>query len=337
MNYKNIISEFSCLFTCAVFFLLVSPLHAQADFISLKVSPSVLRIEAKPPADIWTPFTIENLSNQPVSLRIGYKAFNPQLSSNGTVVFLTNGQQLPGVDKNIFDKMQIVDDNNVSHDIVVLGPRQQERFRLRILLPQNEPTSDYYFSLIFLQTTNQIGQNTSESNIGEQRSYSTIQGGIGLNVLLAVGDIETPSGIIQTFNTPLFSNGGPIPFTLKISDSGDHFIEPNGFITIKNTFGQTVGKINIPSSVILEGTTRTFGSTPISTNNNLETEQVLLWPQNFSLGMNTATLTLNMSTGGPVYIRTIPFISFPVISFIEFVIILIIVLYIYLRVKRKLS
>src|SRR5580704_5597067 len=105
MNCKNLKLKLSGNLFCAAFFLIATAPKAHADSILLKVSPSVLRIEAKPPADVWTPFVIENLSNQPVSLKIGYKAFNPQLSSNGTVVFISNGQQTSGVDKNIFDKM----------------------------------------------------------------------------------------------------------------------------------------------------------------------------------------------------------------------------------------
>lgn len=336
MSCKNLILKLSCILFCAAFFLIATASNAHADSIILKVSPSVLRIEAKPPADVWTPFVIENLSNQPVSLKIGYKAFNPQLSSNGTVVFMSTSQQTSGIDKNIFDKMQIVDNNNVSHDSIELGPQQQQRFRLRILLPQNEPISDYYFSLIFLQNINQPDQNNSNSNTEQQKSFSTIQGGIGLNVLLAVGDKESPSGIIQTFSAPVFSNGGPIPISLKVSNTGNHFIVPSGQITIKDMLGETVDKINVPSSVVLAGTTRSFGNAQMNNNNSVGLEEAFILPQKILIGVYTATLTLNMSPSGPVYLRTIKFFSFPIVTLVEIIIILGVVLYIYSRVKKKL-
>lgn len=340
MKLKNLKLKISCAFICLLLISLFIPSSALADSISLKISPSVIRIEAKPPADVWTPFTIENFSNQPISFKIGYKAFNPQLSSNGNVVFIPDGQQIPGADRNIFDKMQVIDDENVSHDTLELGPQQQERLRLRILLPQNEPSSDYYFSLIFLENMNETNQNTLNDNIEDQKSFSTIQTGIGLNVILAVGDNETPNGSIQTYSAPVFSNDGPIPFTLKIANLGQHFIVPAGYIYIKNMFGQTVGKVQVPSSIVLAGTTRTFdNSDNIATpdNNPQENEQVLMWPEKFLLGIYTANLTLTMSENGPLYVRSIRFFCFPVEQFLEILLIFIIVCYIFLRVKRKLS
>jgi hypothetical protein len=340
MSRKKLTLKLSCTLLYLLFLSLSSPSYVKADSISLKISPSVLRIEAKPPADVWTPFTIQNLSNQPVSFKIGYKAFNPQLSSNGTVVFMTNGQYSSGADKNIFDKMQVVDDENVSHDKLELGPKQQERLRLRILLPQNESNSDYYFSLIFIQNINQMDQNYSNNNIEDQKSYSTIQAGIGLNVILAVGDKEAPDGVIQTFSTPIFTNSGPIPFTLQVTNSGKHFIVPTGIIYIKNMFGQTVGKVQVPTSIVLAGTTRSFGSAeniPASAGNTQELGQVLTWPEQFLLGIYTATLTITMSDNGPVFVRSIRFLCIPVIFFLEILIVLVVVCYIYIRIKRKLS
>src|SRR6266567_4703066 len=174
---------------------------ALADGLGIKISPATFRIEAKPPADIWTPFTIENQSQQPVNLTIGYKLFNKQASQNGNVVFLQNGQPFHGQDKNIFQKMQIVDDNNISHDTIDLGPQQRERFRLRILLPDNEPAGDYYFSLILLKNNSNQDQNIINYNKEDQKSSSAFQVGISSNVFLAIGDKEMPQGAITTFST----------------------------------------------------------------------------------------------------------------------------------------
>src|SRR5579862_2913268 len=93
----------SCLVILFISLNLSLPKKTFADSTSLTVSPSVIRIQAKPPADIWTPFTIENNTNQPISLKIGYKAFDPQTSNNGNVVFLNDGQDISGADKKIFE------------------------------------------------------------------------------------------------------------------------------------------------------------------------------------------------------------------------------------------
>src|SRR5579872_4852820 len=189
MNFnKNTTVFLGMLFLCLL--AILSPKSTYADVTSLSLSPSIISIQAKPPADIWTPFSIKNNSNQEISLQIGYKTFDPQQSSNGKVVFLNDTQSIPGNDQKIFEKMQIVDGQNVSHDTIIIGPKQKLNYRLRITLPANEPSSDYYFSLILLQKSAQIDQSTPKDNNNNQKSSSALLAGIGLNVLLAVGDKE---------------------------------------------------------------------------------------------------------------------------------------------------
>jgi len=341
MKYAKCILSFSLTFLCISAFIFLKQIHAQGT--NLTVSPSLIRIEAKPPADIWTPFTIKNNGAQPISLKIGYKAFDPQASSNGNVVFLPDGQTTTGEDKKIFEKMQIVDDQNISHDSIDIGPQQQLRFRLRITLPPNEPTSDYYFSLIFLEKPGPIDQSALKTNNKDHNSFSTLQAGIGFNVLMAVGEKKTPEGMITNFHVPWFLNSGPVPFSLSVYDTGEHFINPQGEILIKNIFGQTIGKVEVPSTIVLAGTQRDFTSDDMvsSANKSMNKAQnngsFLVWPEKFLLGAYTATLTLKLSSQGPIYVRTIHFISFPVIFFLESLAIILLITAIYLRVKKKLA
>jgi len=318
---------------------LIFPKQSFADRTSFSISPSTIFVQAKSPADVWAPFTIQNKSNQPVTFSIGYKAFDPAASQNGQVVYLPDGSPIPGEDKTIFQKMQIVDNNNISHDSLALGPKQNERFRLHIQLPKNEPTSDYYFSLLFLENTNQTDQSQSNDNVETQKSASSLTTGIGLNVLLAVGDNETPQGAIETFSTAPFLESGPVSFILSAHNYGDHFISPSGSILVKNMFGQAIGKINIPQSVVLSGTTRTFSNANLFqglNQNSLETKTLqIIWPEHFLVGLYSATLTLSLANQGPVFIRTIHFFAFPLRFFLGLLLIVAIVLYIILRVKRK--
>lgn len=333
MNAKKLTS----VFLQSIFFTLLGmcfPFVIHADGTALSLSPSLIRIEAKPPADIWTPFIISNNSTQAITLQVGYKPFDPQASSNGKVVFFNDSQNIPGADQKIFEKMQIVDDQNISRDTIIIGPKQKLHYRLRISLPPNEPTSDYYFSLILLQKSAQVDQNSSKDNNDNQKSSSNLLAGIGLNVLLAVGDKETPQGSIETFSTPLLTKGNSVPFSLSIHNAGLHFINPSGSIAIKNMFGQTIDKITIPASIILSGTSRAYTNTSFQSSPEIGG---IVWQNNFLFGFYTATLTIAMSDAGPVYMRTIQFIGFPVLLFCELLITLCILVYIYMRVKRKLS
>lgn len=326
---------------------LFSPAKVSASGTSLAVTPSTLQIQAKPPADIWAPFTIENQSNHSVILQIGYKSLDPQKSQNGTVVFLSNNQSTTGIDKNIFEKMQVVDENNISHDSIALGPEQKKRLRLRVRIPQKEPPSDYYFSLLFITKPININQNNSNISIENQKSFSTIQTGIGLNVFLAIGNKELPQGTISSFTTPFFQQAGPVPFSLTVNNNGTHYFTLHGTITIKNIFGQTVGKINLPSRIVLAGTIRTIGSTFDTHTANTLTSGLdnasqtsspqIFWPEHFILGWYTATLSLSPSQHGPFFNRSIHFIAIPLLAVGEIFCLLLIIFLIYRRLKRKLS
>ena len=328
------------IFLSVTAFSLVSPLPASAEGTNLKVSPSLIRIEALPPADIHAPFTIENESPDSVSLKIGYKLFDSQTSQTGTITYLKNGHTLAGQDPQIFDKVQVVDDDNFSHDTIELGPKQKKRLQLRINLPQGQPTSDYYFSLIFLGNITQLDQSDTEVDKKLQPSAVTLQGGIGTNVLLAVGPKEAPQAKIDTYTTPWLRQAGPVPFLLSVDNVGKHYITPRGTITIKNLFGQTVGNVTIPKSVILAGTGRTFTSTsdPSSANDSqLLSGSTIVWPEQFLLGSYTATINLSLSDEGPIVARTIRFVAFPLGFLIGLFLFAILLLYIYWRVKRKIQ
>ena len=237
--------------------------------------------------------------------------------------------------------MQIVDTNNTSLNILNLGPKQKESLRLHIGLPANEQTSDYYFTLLFLENN----QNTSNYNNEGQQSLSSLQGGIGLNVFFAIGDKETPQASISNFSTQPFYEEGPVKFNLTVNNAGDHFILPHGEILIKN-LGQTVGKVIIPSSIILAGTSRNLFSNDIAgiaSNNFISTQSVnsekalyVVWPEKFLFGMYYAQLTLLTSDQGPIYTRTVEFFAFPVRFLLGLVIIVVIIYGIYLRVKKRL-
>jgi hypothetical protein len=343
MNTQSSIIKLCLMVSIFVCILAFFPKNAWADGPSLKVSPSTLQIQAKPPADIWAPFTIENQSSQPIQLQIGYKPFNPLDSQNGNVTFLQDEQTVSGRDKKIFQKIQVIDDNNISRDTISLGPKQREHLRLRITLPVGEPTDDYYFSLIFLEKSNQSNQKASKDSKKSQESYSNIQTGIGINVLLAIGEIETPQITIGNFTTAFFRDAGPVPFSLTIYNDGRHFVTPHGEIQIKNMFGQTVGEISLPSSVVLAGTGRTYtGNNADTFANNFwglednSTSNQLVWQEHFLLGTYTATLYLS-SNNRPLYSKTINFFAFPLKPTLIILLVLFVILIIVHRVKIKLS
>lgn len=336
MQILRIFTKLLFLLLLVVFFQINSSKFAFASSIALRISPTLFKIQAKPPADVWVPFTLENQSTQPVNLTIGYKAFDPQASQNGNVAFLKNGQQIFGLDKKIFDKIQVVNNNSISLSSIALGPKQTLPLRIHIVLPNNEPNSDYYFSLLFLENPDTTQQYVSNNVNSDQNTTSSVLAGIGANVILAIGDKEIPNASINNFSTPYLRNSGPVPFNLTVFNNGSHYITPTGFIFIKNMFGQTIGKVNIPSTVILSGTGRNI-TNYITLDANQKQNLQIIWPEQFLFGLYTATLTLTLSSEGPTFTRSINFLVLPINIVFGLLIIIALLIYIVKRVKNKIK
>jgi hypothetical protein len=311
------------------------PNLAHAEGISLKVNPSVLQMRTQVPSDVRAPFIIENQSNQSVKLKIGYKLFDPTKSQDGKVVFLDD----PGSYSEIFNYIQVLDTDNTAINSLDLGPKQQKQLQVRVILPQNHPSADHYFSLVFLhEITPQTDQNSTVRDRKDQHTITTIQGGIAANVLLAVGQSETAQGYIEEFSSPIYLQSGPVAFSLKVKNTGLHYINPKGTITIKNVFGQRVGKVEIPSTAILAGTTRSL----LDSNQLLQAAQPspdakAVWSEKFLLGLYSAELNIAMAAEGPTYNQTIRFFAFPVHIALGILLIITMAVVIYIKVKKRIS
>lgn len=305
-----------------------------ADGVSLSVSPPLLQIEAIPPADARAPLTITNKSDQTVNLRIILNEFTDSGQNNGTLQYLGANDLFQGADKNILQKVALVD-KGYSLDTLTLGPQQQKKLTLRILLPKKEPYSDYYFSLIFLAEPNPSEQSSSQSDQQEENNTSTARGGIAANVLLSVGPKNNPKGAIEEFSTAPYIESGPVHFSVRVRNNGSHFITPKGVILIKNMFGQTVGRIDLASSNILSGTVRSLFA--IDSQATAVTQPEALWREKFLLGIYSASLSVALSDNGPIYTKSLHFIAFPITLLVGIVLAIVLTIIIYIRIKRRMA
>lgn len=317
-------------------YILLATDKAEASALSLGVNPAIIVVQVDPPASIKTPITIKNLSDKSTALKILFRPFLASDSENGSVQYVTNEKGIPGPDQKLFEKVQVMDNEN-NIDTITLGPKQQKTLSVHIGIPENEPIADYYFSIIFLNNPPAGGgQNTN--------SGSQAIGGIATNILLSIGK-EPAQGTVTEFTAPGFVEHGPVPFTVRIRNTGKHVIAPKGNIIIKNMFGQAVGKVDLLPVNILVNSTRAIPDVSqnpekqkSSTRHALPpTPPVSYWSENFLLGFYTATLTISLSNSGPVYTKTIYFGAFPLTIMIGFVISCLIVLFIRKRLKNRLK
>ena len=286
-----------------------------ANGLSLGIYPPIIQIKAVPPAKIQASITIHNFGDQTVNLGITFRPFTAPQKENGEVSYLSQNNSF-GENPLFFQHVAVLQDEDPIQSLI-LYPKQEKKLTLQIDLPSDEATSDYYFSIIFVSktapnTTSAISQNAI---------------GIGTNVLFSIGPKEEPQAILQEYSTPFISQKGPTLFAVRVKNTGRHFTTAQGNILIKNVFGQTVGKVDLPPQNILAGSTRSLTShlSPLTSKAG--------WPESFLLGPYTATLTLALSENGPTITKTIHFVGLPIQILIGLVITILIVILIKNRIK----
>lgn len=292
-----------------IFFLFGVP-FAYADSISLGVYPPIIRIDALAPADINASISVENQGNTLINLTPELRPFKPSDEEDGKVSF-TNEKDANFKDPSLFEKVKLFDKSGSEVDSIDLSPKQKKDFILNIKLPSDEPPADYYFSVVFIASAeNQTSINSSQASAG-----------ISSNILLSIGPKGKTVGEILEFSSPFLLDKGPVPFTLRVKNTNSFFINTMGDILIKNIFGQSVGRVDLPKTTILAKSVRDIGNK---------------WVDSFP-GFYEAKLTLSLSDTGPVFVRNIFFFIFPISYLLYFSLGFLILIYLLIRVRKKLQ
>jgi hypothetical protein len=299
--------------TICYLILNTEPAHAQS--VDLGIYPPVFQIQANPPSDVKIPFFIQNFTNSSVPLTISLKPFTADPAENGNITFL----DVPDyADPYLPERIQVLDADNSVGDLI-LSPQQKKNLTLEVQIPSNEPKGDYYLALVFSSNAGNSSNNTS----------SQITTSIASNILLSIGPVGPTKGDIEDFSTPFFTTKGPVPFTVSVRNTSDHYLTPKGSILLKNMFGQTIGKVNLLPVNILSNTVRKI---PDSLQTNSTTA---VWPEKFLVGPYTATLTLALSDSGPLFTRQIMFFAFPLEYLVAIFLVIGLIIFIAVRVSEN--
>jgi hypothetical protein len=337
--------EFSIkIFILTLIFLAISPMLntryqildtgiALAQSVDLGIYPPVFQVSSTTPSNIEVPFFVQNFQDQSVDLSVSLKPITASDNENGQVNLSDDLGSFP--DPTIFDKVKILDGQNEIKSLTLLA-KEKRNLTLQINLPKDQEKGDYYFSLIF--TENLQGQSSTD--------LTQTQAAISSNVLLSVGPVGKTDAVLQEFSTPFFTLIGPIPFTIRLKNTSDHYITPKGTIEIKNMYGQTIGKVDLLPVNILSNTTRRI---PDLLQSGLASQKdyekikaiveknqlpVTIWPEKFLLGPYTANLTISISDQGPVFKKEVHFFAFPAEYIFAIIAIIAIFTFIFSRVRK---
>lgn len=304
------------------------PNTVYAESINLNIEPATLQIQAKTPADIHAPFTLTNEGTNSLEVRILFKRFRDSGDDTNKIIYseprLTNEK-----DQDAFFKTINIFDGENEIQTLSLGPKQKKELTLQIPLDQNSKSTDHYFSILF-QTSPNANQDLNLVDPTND-TFSRVQSGLALPVLLSVNPKSEQIGFLDSYTAPVAMQSGPVPFTIRVANTGDHFITAKGVILITNMFGQTVGRVELPASNILASSSRTL------TSDAFEKDAKAVWTEKFLLGFYTAKLSLAISPEQILYTRSINFIALPFAGIVTTVVVLLVLFLTLRRIKNKVS
>lgn len=311
--------------------------HAQA--LSIGVYPPVTKVDALPPVSLHIPLQVQNTGDDPITVGINLKPFKASPSEDGSITYLKDTSTFPSGNILLLQKITVSDDDKVVNSISLL-PKEERQMSVDIPIGKNEIPGDYYFSVVFTSTL------SSPTRAEDNSQASTAQAGVASHILLSIGPKGAATGKITEFSTPFFQTEGPVPFTLRLTNTSKNAIAPSGNILITNMFGQTIGKVDLLPVDILSDTTRLIPDRAQITNQGVVNEELYnkflstgprsIWPEKFLLGFYTAHVTLKLSDDGPILRSSTSFLALPLQVFIGLLLGIILVFTIVKRVREKL-
>lgn len=310
--YKLSIFAF-CVVILNFAFCILNLEKAYGAAFSLSVDPPITFIQMVPDTEISTPITITNEGDDSIGLSIILKPFTAK-NERGEV--LISEEPLPiSSSISLFLKEKPVNE-------IFVSPGESAQLTLRIgPLPQQ---NDSYFSIIFASEDSFVPKNLENKEQSDVSAFSQLKPAVATNVILSFKD-ESTNNLSWELKTKTFFESGPVDFMLKVTNNNKRAQPIQGTIFIQNLFGQTVGKIDLPSLYILAESSRVY--------------PLLSWKEKFLLGPYTASLVIKPNVEDEeqaLKISEIRFLALPyqasgLVTFIILILLIVIV-----RIRKKL-
>ncbi|MCX6224757.1 MAG: hypothetical protein NTV01_08415 [Bacteroidia bacterium] len=124
-----------------------------------------------------------------------------------------------------------------------LKPGEERQVKFTLTIPESAEPGGHYGTV--LAATRAI--------IGSGNTGAAIVQRIGALVLLIVPGEMQENLIVKDFSAPIFSEHGPINFSIKFENTGTVHVKPKGLITINNLLGRKSAVIPFPEKNVLPG------------------------------------------------------------------------------------
>jgi len=213
-------------------FLLITSAKAADNSQGFTISPPIFELKANPGDRLDETVSVYNSNNSDLSIATTVENLKPMGEQGQVQVIGDSDEGLP----TLKDWIKIPTANFT----VAKGATKNVTFSINV--PGNADPGGHFATVLF---------GTTSSNL--DNSGSLVSQKIGTLVLLTVAGTAKESATITQFSTArkIFWRNQTIDFNLKISNDGNVYIRPKGFLVITNIFGQKVAQIETDGRNIL--------------------------------------------------------------------------------------
>jgi hypothetical protein len=275
---------------------------AGASAQSFTISPPVFELKANPGDRLEETVSIYNSSANDLSIATTVENLKP-MGENGQVqVIGSSNSGLP----------TLKDWINVSAPKITIPKGATKNATFSIAVPGNADPGGHFATVLFGTTTSNV-----------ENSGSLVSQKIGSLVLLTVSGTARESASISQFSVAkkIFWQNQAIDFNLKISNDGNVYIRPRGFLVITDIFGRKVAQIETDGKNILPTAIRDIPINYISSH---------------SFGPYTATLTLVYGSTNQTLNASVGFWVIPWIQLLVALLLLLLIIVLRRRLWRAL-
>jgi len=231
-----------------VFLISVARFSWGADDFSVGVYPPILEIWAKPGVKVKAKVRVFNNGDinrfkiYPVPARPVDELGNVDITTSLVIKEKTDKERFRFLEwaavykgKKKVNEVEIETGKSKDLDLVVFVPKKAEN-------------NEHFFTLLI----------ASKAKGKSKTSSSLAVGRVGINVILTVSDKKelVIEGKIEEFGGAKLVESGPVPFVVRVGNTGKNHFKAKGDIEIFNIFDKKVDKVMILPAIVMPGTIR---------------------------------------------------------------------------------
>lgn len=198
---------------------------------SIEVSPPSQEVTADPGRTVLVKSKIRNRSQASLPLTVRIEDFTAS-GEEGQVALESQGPY------------SLASWTKLTPASFTLAPGEEQEVTAEIKVPGQKVAGGYYGSFVYKVTTPQKG---GAASIGQE---------IASLFLLKVNGQVSEKLFLDQFKAPFFTEFGPVPFSLKLTNTGNVHTKAFGLVNVTDMFGQKVADLVIPGTNVFPGASR---------------------------------------------------------------------------------